>query len=308
MSTHVPIMLMAFIRPDLIKKCMRQLAKFEPPILYVMGDGPRDLNEEKLCNESRCIASNPSWDCEVIKIYNSSNKGIVKSFCTGMNAMFKEHEFGIYLEDDILLSSSFYNFAKDLLIKYRHNNNVGHINATNMSPDYIPPNNESYIFSNHVAEWGFATWKRMWDSYDVKMLEWANVDQNQILKKTSTNFRAKKSLKKMFDIHYDNDSPLAWGYQWHFNCLLHNALTITPTLNMSLNIGFERNDSTNTFGINPIAHDLEETAFPLTHPRTIKQNLRFDKLVENKLCPSHINIIKGKLKNKINSFYSRIKD
>ena len=52
MSTHVPIMLMAFIRPDLIKKCMRQLAKFEPPILYVMGDGPRDLNEEKLCNES----------------------------------------------------------------------------------------------------------------------------------------------------------------------------------------------------------------------------------------------------------------
>ena len=112
-----------------------------------------------------------------------------------MNAMFNEHEFGIYLEDDILLSSSFYNFAKDLLIKYRDDSNIGHINATNMAPDYKPPNNESYIFSNHVAEWGFATWKRIWDSYDVKMMEWANVDQRQILKKTSTNLRAKKSLK-----------------------------------------------------------------------------------------------------------------
>ncbi len=308
MSTDVPVMLMAFIRPDLIKKCMRQLAKFEPPILYIMGDGPRNLNEERLCDESRSIASNPSWDCEVIKIYNNSNKGIVKSFCTGMNTMFKEHEFGIYLEDDILLSSSFYNFAKDLLIKYRHNDNVGHINATNMSPGYLPPNNESYIFSNHIAEWGFATWKRMWDLYDVKMMEWANVDQKRILNKTLTNLRAKKSLNKMFNIHYNNDNPLAWGYQWHFNCLFNNALAITPTSNMSLNIGFEREDSTNTFGINPLAHDLEETTFPLKHPETIKQNLIFDKLVEDKLCPSNFNIIKGKLKNKINSFCSRFKN
>ena len=43
--------------------------------------------------------------------------------------MFSEHDYGIYLEDDIMLSSSFYKFAKELLIKYKDDEN-GHINAT----------------------------------------------------------------------------------------------------------------------------------------------------------------------------------
>ena len=114
----IPILIMAFIRPDLLKQCLTQLSKFKPPIIYVMGDGPRNENEIALCNESRNLALNPEWDCEVIPIFNDKNEGIVKSFIKGMNLMFSEHEYGIYLEDDILLSESFYSFAKELLIKW----------------------------------------------------------------------------------------------------------------------------------------------------------------------------------------------
>ena len=55
MESQIPVMLMAFIRPDLIAKCLHQLSKFKPPILYVMADGPRNEKEEILCEKIELI-------------------------------------------------------------------------------------------------------------------------------------------------------------------------------------------------------------------------------------------------------------
>ena len=196
-----------------------------------------------------------------------------------------------------MLSSSFYRFAKELLIKYEDYENIGHINATNVGTNFPNPNSLSYHFGNYTTEWGFATWKRIWDTYDVNMSKWKECDQVKILKKTTFNYRSRKSLRSMFDLHCNNPDPHAWGYQWHFNCLLSNKLAITPTCNMSLNMGFERDDSTNTFGKNPIASGLKDCEFPLKHPETIERNINFDRHVENIISPSHTRIIIGKIKN-----------
>jgi len=302
MKTQVPILLMAFIRPDLIQKVMKHLAKFSPPILYVMGDGPRNADEEVLCEKSREIALNPSWECEVIPIFNDCNEGIVASFVKGMERMFSEHEFGIYLEDDVLLSKSFYKFSSDLLMRYRNHSNVGHINATNMLPQYKPKHKASYIFGNFITEWGFATWSRMWKSYDVNIREWNSINKNALISEICFNFRSKRNFKKMLELHCNNPRPLAWGYQWQFNCLNNKALAITPSANMSLNIGFERNDSTNTFGQNPIASKLQDCDFPLSHPKEIIADLQYDRVVSNTLCPSDWSILRGKVRNKFSKF------
>lgn len=301
----IPILIMAFIRPDLLKQCLTQLSKFKPPVIYVMGDGPRNENEIALCNESRNLALNPEWDCEVIPIFNDKNEGIVKSFIKGMNLMFSEHEYGIYLEDDILLSESFYSFAKELLIKYRINDKIGHINATNAAPRYLAGTESSYHFSNYITEWGFATWRRMWKTYDVRMSEWKNCNKRKILNEACCNWRAKRGLKKMFDQHCENEDPWAWGYQWYFNCIEKGALSITPKVNMSLNLGFERNDSTNTFGENPIASQLEQCSLPLIHPQEIKRNWDFDKAIEKIVCPPDTHYLKSRLYNKFIKIYKQ---
>jgi hypothetical protein len=295
----VPVMLMAFIRPDLLRKCLQHLEKFAPPLLYVMSDGPRNEIEAVLCEQSRNLALSPGWKCEVIPIFNDQNEGIVRSFVKGMNLMFSDHEYGIYLEDDIMLSPSFYQFAQEVLIKYKDEPKVGHINATNIAPQYFNRNGHSYHLGNYTTEWGFATWRRVWKSYDVSMPQWEETNQNKLLKKTTFNSRSRNSLKRMFDLHCNNPAPLAWGYQWHFNCLENNYLSITPARNMSLNLGFERDDSTNTFGKNPIANQIEEVVFPLHHPRELKPDALFDKLVENIMCPSYSKVFTGKLLKKI---------
>lgn len=292
---------MAFIRPDLLRKCLNNLSSFKPPVLYVMGDGPRNSTEKRLCERSRFLALNPPWKCKVIPIFNEQNEGIVKSFIKGMNKMFSEHEFGIYLEDDIMLSPSFYQFAQELLIKYRDEPKIGHINATNVAPHYRNLEDRSYYFGNYITEWGFATWRRVWQKYDVNMIDWKHVDQRYLLKKTTFNLRSRRSLRRMFDLHCDNPSPLAWGYQWHFNCLNNNLLSITPSKNLSWNLGFERNDSTNTFGKNPFKNSLDNLIFPLKHPANILADTTFDKRMEDEICPSYWKVFIGKLGNRIKS-------
>lgn len=300
MSAQVPILLMAFIRPDLIKRCMHHLSKFKPPILYIMGDGPRNIHEHKLCSESRQLASNPSWECEVIRIYNDHNEGIVKSFCKGMSRMFSDHEFGIYLEDDIMLSESFYKFAREILLTYRDDQRIGHVNSTNFIPHYDKTHQgDSYFLSAYAFEWGFATWRRIWNHYDVNMLIWREVNQKKMLGEHCFNYRERKSLKAMFDLHCDNPRPLAWGYQWLFSCLYHNALAVTPKVNMSLNVGFNRNDSTNTSGENPVANPISSCRFPLSHPSKICRDVAYDSAVSKLVSPSYLSVFSGKARNRI---------
>jgi hypothetical protein len=300
MQTEVPILLMAFIRPDLVKRAMERLSKFAPPILYVMGDGPRSESEASLCEQSRKIAMNPTWECEVIPILNDDNQGVVASFVKGMNKMFSEHEFGIYLEDDIILSDSFYDFALEILLTYRNDTRIGHVNSTNFIPHYDPKDYQgSYFFSEYAFEWGFATWKRMWDLYDVDMLDWRDMNQKKMLGDHCFNSRERKSLKRMFDLHCDNPRPLAWGYQWLFSCLHNKALAVTPKVNMSLNVGFNRNDSTNTSGENPVANPIASCRFPLIHPSKICRDVEYDGNVSKLVSPSYLSVFSGKACNKI---------
>ena len=300
MQTEVPILLMAFIRPDLVKRAMERLSMFAPPILYIMGDGPRNESEASLCEQSRKIAMNPTWECEVIPILNDNNQGVVASFVKGMNKMFSEHEFGIYLEDDIMLSDSFYDFALEILLTYRNDTRIGHVNSTNFIPHYDPKDYEgSYFFSQYAFEWGFATWKRMWDLYDVDMLDWRDVNQKKMLGDHCFNSRERKSLKRMFDLHCDNPRPLAWGYQWLFSCLHNKALAVTPKVNMSLNVGFNRNDSTNTSGENPVANPIASCRFPLIHPSKICRDVEYDGTVSKLVSPSYLSVFSGKACNRI---------
>jgi hypothetical protein len=82
-------------------------------------------------------------------------------------------------------------------------------------------------------------------------------------------------------------------------------LSITPSKNLSINLGFDRNDSTNTFGKNPFRYDLEDISFPLKHPENIIADSTFDKRTEETICPSHWKVFWGKLSNKINMIINK---
>ena len=306
MTEDVPIALMIFNRPDLTQLIMDQLAKAKPPILYVIADGARNEEELWKCTRAREIALNPTWSCKVVPFLRDLNVGMVKQFKEGLDFVFNEHESLIFMEDDHLLSPSFYSFAKHLLKKYNNDKRIGHINLSNLNPYFTEDYKESYLYSRHFFVWGFATWKRVWKTYDISMPEWNKINQLDLLKKFCFSSRERKSIKKMFDLHSENQNPWTYDYQYMFNCLNRDTFAITPTKNLCKNIGFERDDATHNKGHNPFTFPLEELLAPIISPHKVKRDRKFDHYLSKEICPSTINMLIRRVSNKIISYSDKL--
>jgi hypothetical protein len=281
-----PVVLMVYNRPDITLQVMKQIAKAKPPILYILADGPKTSSDEINCNKTKEIALNPSWDCEVISFIQSENKGMVYQFLHGLTQVFKKYDSIIFLNDDSLVSERFYEYSTQLLELYNDNNTVGQINLTNLLGK--TENEFSYFKSKRPVIWGFATWKRVWKTYDIKMSKWALCDKNKLLTYYYPNARERLSIIKMFNLHCDNDDPWTYDYQWDFNLMYNNYLCITPTINLCYNIGFNRNDSFHTKSINPFSNLLEKINNEISHPIDVSLNIEYDKNVSNLVCPDYI--------------------
>ena len=304
-APEVPIALMIFNRPDLTKKIIEQLSKRKPPILYVIADGPRNDEEKSLCEEAREIALNPPWDCEVVPFARDENKGMVKQFKEGLDFVFEEHDRLIFMEDDHILAPSFYDFAKELLERYSDDEGIGHINFSNFLSSFTGDREASYFHSSHVLVWGFATWKRVWKTYDPSMPEWNATDKDSFLDRYYFSKREKDSYRAAFDLHSENTDPWTYDYQWIFNCLHRNTLSITPSRNLCLNIGFNREDATHNKGDNPFAKPIEDLAFPLTHPSERSRDLVFDRKLSTLMTPSTTNLVTGKILGRIRRLFRK---
>lgn len=295
MIKNVPIALMVFNRPDLTRKVITNLSYIKPPIIYIIADGPRNEEERIKCEETRHIATNLPWKSEIVTFFRDENVGMVKQFKEGLDFVFSKHDRLLFLEDDHLISQSSYKFVSELLDKYANDDRVGHINLSNFAPYLTKEYEESYFYSSHIQVWGFATWRRMWDTYDISMPEWSNCDKSKLLDSYCSNIREKKGRRKMFDLHSNNKDPWTYDYQWVFNCYNRKTLSITPSKNLCTNIGFERQDATHNKGKNPFANSIEEMDFPLTHPCELKRNIQFDKNLSAILCPSKFKKLKGRI-------------
>ena len=296
-----PIALFIYNRPDCVKQALDKLSLVDFYKLYIFSDGPRDSKDLDLCDKCvEVVKSHKIYkEKSCILIKNEKNKGMVNQICYGLDFVFANHESLIYLQDDQEINSSSYSFCNELLDIYKNNNEIGHINLSNFIPKYAHDLETSYFFSYFISVWGFGTWKRVWNSYDPQMKEWKLLNKESFLKKYFTNSKHRHAVKKMYDLHCFNDDPWTWDYQWEFNCLNNAPISITPTVNLCRDIGFNREDSTHNKGINPFDYPLQEISLPLVHPKNISVDHLYLKTISKIICPSNISIMMGKFLNNL---------
>ena len=114
------ILFLVFNRPHLTSRVMAAIRQARPNRLYVAADGPREgLGEAELCAETRKIATDVDWECDVKTLFRPSNSGCRIAVSSALDWFFAKEEEGIVLEDDCVPSSSFFRYCADLLEKYR---------------------------------------------------------------------------------------------------------------------------------------------------------------------------------------------
>lgn len=265
-----PIIFIIFNRPITTQKVFDEIKKIKPKYLYVIADGPRPNkpNEIKLCHQTRKIIEQVNWPCKIIKDYSKSNLGCKIRLSSGITNAFKSYDQAIILEDDCMPNNSFFKFCEEMLFKYKNIDDIMCITGDNFLFNKQSIITDSYYFSEYPNIWGWATWKRAWNKYDVKISSWPTNKSNS---KYPSNFN------KMFDMVYENKID-TWDIQWLYSCLVNKGLTIVPSKNLVSNIGFGNNSTHTTFKTIVADMKTEELSFPLNHPQHIIPNTSADKI------------------------------
>ena len=239
MTFNLPVLVIAWNRPEHVLKLIDSLREIKPNNIYVVIDGPRpglkEQDDVRLIEETKnCIEKGIDWNCNVYKLYREVNIGCGKSVSTGISWFFNHVEEGIILEDDCIPQPSFFKFCERLLFKYRNQDKVMHIGGHSLGVCHNNMNGD-YYFSAYNHIWGWATWKRAWENYNFEIDEEL---QQKIIKNLPNYFSTSEESS-----YWVNQLPIVrgidtWDFQWTYSIWAAGGISILPTKNLVENIGF----------------------------------------------------------------------
>lgn len=266
-----PILLIGFNRPDLIAAQIAAIREARPAKLYVAVDGPREgrLGEDEKCRAVRECTKLVDWPCEVKTLFQENNLGCKMGPVSAINWLFENETFGIVLEDDCRPTFSFLRFATEMLARYKDDERIGVITGFNHF-DLQSDTAISYHFSEHLDIWGWASWRRVWNNYDVAMTTYLH-QRDLLIDNSKMLPYAKKVLRKgIAEVINGLD---AWDFPFSLMFLAKQYLTVVPRMRLVANVGIADAAATHTGGYNYYAERFSKSKalhFPLVHPSEVK--------------------------------------
>ena len=253
----------------------------------------------KLCLATREIIQQVDWDCEVHTKYHDDNAGLRIAVTTAIDWFFENVNAGIILEDDCLPSQSFFWFCQELLEKYHDDERIMQISGNN----YLFGNktfDATYYFSKLNDIWGWATWKRAWDYYDVHMKTFPKFKEQGQIKNYIVDPEIQEWLMSYFEQDYNADERNGlWSSQWAYAICSQNGMTIAPSVNLVENIGMlgEATHGRDTYKLYEEygVYEIGEIVHPIfVLPDTEADRLRFE--IIKKTDPSLIYATRNKIR------------
>ena len=169
-----PVVLVIFNRPDFTEVVFRAIAQARPKRLFVLADGPRNPEEAALCAETRAVIK-VDWPCDLTMDVSEVNLGCRYRCAGGFDMVFAETETAIILDDDCVPDPTFFRFCEEMLDRYRDDERVMSITGSNYLGRWRRGwRSPSYHFSYFGSPWGWASWRRAWNHYDVTMQAWGH--------------------------------------------------------------------------------------------------------------------------------------
>lgn len=272
---NTAIALAVFNRPDITESVFEAIAQARPSRLFVFADGPRSPAEAELCERARAVVEEVDWDCDVKYDYSDENLGCKRRITSGIDWVFSHVDEAIILEDDCVPDPTFFPFCAAMLARYRDDPRIMMITGSNYV-DHWKEDRQSYHLSHLGSVWGWASWKRAWDFYDVAMAAWGNDDIKAQIRDLIANEEIYQFQSGRFDrLHADVDDRHCWDLQWIHTRLVQSGLTVVPALNLISNRG--NTDGRGLPAEHPLANlPVSPVSFPLVEPPAVAVDRAYD--------------------------------
>jgi hypothetical protein len=285
---NIPIVVFFFNRPDLILKVIDRIASVKPKKIYLFSDGGRNDEEWEIVRGCRkAVEDRIDWDCEIVRNYAEINRGVYESIGKGALWVFKREEKAIFLEDDNLPETTFFEYCEVMLEKYENDYRILWVCGTNYLEKYRPKDGSSYMFTRHLMPCGWASWsKKFSEMYDGELVLLDNPSVEDNLKYTYENkalFRQQLYTFKGTHKKLRTGKKVSWDHQMCFSIRANSTLGIAPCVNQIANIGV---DERSTNGGNSMRKIMtkrfcgiksEAMIFPIKHPKNVMIDAEFEK-------------------------------
>ncbi len=239
MSSCAPVLLVAWKRPDTLKKVIATIRAAAPSRVYVACDGPRHdqaAEVESVRSVRRTIEVEIDWPCRVKKLYSDVNHGCRQGVSKAITWFFENENEGIILEDDCVPHQDFYLFCSELLEYYRDDTRVWVVTGNNFQ-DAQKRGSGSYYFSRYPHCWGWATWRRAWSNYSADFDFWPEWKKSRQWRGLRLDRREMLYWESILDQVYARRLD-SWACPWLASVWKGRGLTATPQNNLVTNIGF----------------------------------------------------------------------
>lgn len=266
---ETPILLITFNRPDYVRRVLTEIRKQQPSELYVCQDGPREENEKDQINihEVRNVINElVDWPCNLHTLFQEKNLGCGPGPAKGISWFFDSVEKGIIIEDDAVPHQDFFQYAEELLERYKGDASVRAIGSMNV--DRHKWGDGSYYFSmmnRNLCAW--ATWRRAWKDFDINMADISRSKLSSALGKYGCGILEREYwCDRLFEIHKDGCGGASWDMQFFMSIWLNHGKGIIPYVNLSSNIGTV-GEATHQLGLGNIIDNIPTCPIlPLVHP------------------------------------------
>jgi hypothetical protein len=281
--SRTPVAMFVFRRPDTTKQVAEAVAAANPPFVLICRNGPREGHPEDVepCRQTRAVLDAVDWPCEVRYLEHEVNVGLGWNFGHGLPWIFGQTDRAIILEDDCLPNPSFFRFCDELLERYADDPRVSMIAGTDMAfgKDVGP---DSYYFARYGGIWGWASWRRTYEHYDIHMKDWPRLRESGWLDEMLDDRLTRTAIGDVFDTVHADETRAVWDYQWLFACWRSGGLAAVPRTSLVRNIGAEGGTNIKRRSV-LVDIPTQELEFPLRHPERIERNRKVDAFVETML-------------------------
>lgn len=232
-----PIILFTYNRPWHTRQTIEALQKNKfavKSILIIFSDGPKNPADGEKVQEIRDYLYTIDGFEAVQIIEREENLGLSRSIISGVTEVINQYEKAIVLEDDLVTSPLFLTYMNDALEMYKNDTDVASIHG------YVYPIKNSLpetFFIKGADCWGWATWKRAWDIFEVDGKKLLNELTQRNLEREFNMDNSYPYIKMMKDqIRGKNNS---WAVRWYASAFLADMFTLYPGRSLVSNIGFD---------------------------------------------------------------------
>jgi len=275
-----PVLFLVFNRPEPTARVFAAIRAARPARLYVAADGPRKHRpgEDAAVQEVRALATRVDWPCELRTLFRQDNLGCKRAVSTAVSWFFEQEPEGIVLEDDCVPGGDFFTFCTALLERYRSDERIGWISGTalcDLAAQGMLGAGEDYAYTRHPYVWGWASWRRVWQDYDVEIAAWKDRRAEILSALQTPRYRAVTAelLDRVAAGKIDT-----WDFQVNFMLWANARLAVAPRFNLVENVGFTE-DATHTRISGAMAllarRGQGRMPMPPAPPATIVPNMRY---------------------------------